>query len=261
MGTGTVRRGSVVRCGEMGTVKRDRPAHPIAVLLVTACLAVACVGPPGPGGPRPPTTSTTTTTTPPHARPVPAELRGPAAHPQRQPRWPDRPLLGREVVDTARRPASRRQVHGQSRCLRTGGPDRTYGIEQIVDGALVAQDCSTTTRLAEGPHEWKVRLAGHGEVSRSINVVHHLLVGLGDSYGSGRRRRRHLRNRSGMAGQELPPRRQRRPGPRPASAIEHADDQSAVTFLPPGLLGHDHRRGTPWARTPSHPEDRLSPPR
>ncbi len=35
MGTGTVRRGSVVRCGEMGTVKRDRPAHPIAVLLVT----------------------------------------------------------------------------------------------------------------------------------------------------------------------------------------------------------------------------------
>ena len=58
-------------------------------------------------------------------------------------------------------------------------------IEQVVDGALIGQGCVIEARLAEGPHEWSVRLPGRGEVSRVIDVVHHLVVGLGDSYGSG----------------------------------------------------------------------------
>jgi hypothetical protein len=202
------------------------PRLPVA-LLVIAFIAAGCVGPPGTGGPTPVTTSTTTTLPaldPSLLRYEVISLTPDANGDGRIDRYWD----GKWSTMPGGLPTDGKFAVSLDACELVAGSNT--GVEQFVDGVVVGRDCLTEIRLAEGPHDWKVRLAGRGEVSRSIDVVHHLVVGLGDSYGSGEGADDALGTRAGWQDQNCH-RAANAAQARAALAIERADDRSTVTFL------------------------------
>ena len=152
------------------------------VLPVTAFIAAGCVGAPGTGGPTPTTTSTTTTLPTPDPSLLQYEVMPLTPDTDGDGRI-DRYWDGKWSTMPGGLPTDGKFAVSLDACQLVAGSNT--GVEQVVDGVVIGRDCLTETRLAEGPHDWMVRLAGRGEISRSIDVVHHLVVGLGDSYGSG----------------------------------------------------------------------------
>ena len=210
-------------------MKRLEPSWPSVVLLVIGCLVAGCVGPPRPGGPTPPSTSTTTTTTLPSLDPSLLRYEVLPLTPDTDGDGRiDRYWDGKWSTQPGGLPADDKFAVSLNACELVVGS--SIGIEQVVDGALIGQGCLIETRLAEGPHEWKVRLPGRGEVSRAIDVVHHLVVGLGDSYGSGEGADDTFGTAAGWQDKNCH-RAANSAQARAALAIERADDHSAVTFL------------------------------
>lgn len=98
-----------------------------------------------------------------------------------------------------------------------------------IDGVQMEPDCDLTWPLSEGPHEVTVAVLdgpSAGTTTETIDVVHHLVVGLGDSFGSGE---------SAGAGYEWDDANCRRAGwsaqARAAVALEQQSPHSTVTFL------------------------------
>ncbi|MFD1948588.1 hypothetical protein [Nocardioides aestuarii] len=113
--------------------------------------------------------------------------------------------------------------------VRLGGCGNGPNVHFVVDDITYATDCDPLLYLTEGPHTVTLVVesgpaAGHS-TTRQIDVDHQLVVGLGDSFGSGESRgdggfADPNCRRAGWSAQALA-----------ALALEDASDHSTVTFL------------------------------
>lgn len=122
-----------------------------------------------------------------------------------------------------------------------------------VDGIAYEPQCKMTTFLEEGPHEVTLEVAGGaspGTTTETIDVAHHLVVGLGDSFGSGETA---VEDQATWAD----PKCRRAPWSaqaRAALALERSDPHSTVTFLHLACSGATVDKGllAPYPDPPGH---------
>ena len=98
-------------------------------------------------------------------------------------------------------------------------------VTWVVDGIPLGTGCQVRVQMTEGQHQVTAKTPD-GDLTHTINPQHYVVVGLGDSYGSGEgvpakdgwdNKACHRSRNSSQA--------------QAAQALEHADDKSAVTFV------------------------------
>jgi hypothetical protein len=114
-------------------------------------------------------------------------------------------------------------------CANPGATSVTFTVDGIAYQPAQGSACRTGVMLSEGAHTVTATVTGGsaaGTTTETIDVVHHVIVGLGDSYGSGEG----IDPPGGWA--DLNCRRSGgSPQARAAKTLEESDDHSAVTFV------------------------------